>query len=648
MISLRELLITEKRDIIPDEEVKERSWVVVLRYNPSLQVLLAKDEEGEWSFPGGQLDGKETPEDAAWRELEEETSLVPEKLDFLKTFYHDKPNKLKVSHVFCTEILKDVVLKAHSDAEKLKWFPIDNTPELKDLSRPKQDAIDLAVEKIHDPKKELKESISVGLSMGLPFELLTEGKRKTNSGYLIVMEGIDGSGKTSQRKILSKWLERKGWKVTVSKWGTSPQISELLKHGKQNKWLTPTLYSLLNASDMVWRYENEIRPALDRGHVVICDRYFYTSYVRDQLRGIKTEMLDEIYKGFAEPDLVLHFQVAPRLAVERLMRGKGFKWYNSGMDIGYDDDIEKCAFIYETNMHKAYSTFLPKVKNYKAVNSERSIREVFENIRGFIHKKIKTLERGRLEENTSFFGMLKQILAERMTFRQLYQGSESGRKERGRQDVNTKSMRVMSIDENEAWAFSYKSHPSTTGNRWHGYVQFFKENVRQTDDAMQIECMVDCDCPDYRYRYAYNNAQAGVGRIGKAAEWPYGNDNNGRKPRPRSQGGVGDYGVGLCKHLCALRDHLHTIISPEAPEPEDPAPAPEPKKVDTTPAAQKPQTSTAPDPDDDTYTDTRSGSETLQEYALPQPKPPGYVSELYKRLDEFVRTHPEFDVMCED
>ncbi len=238
-----------------------------------------------------------------------------------------------------------------------------------------------------------------------------------------------------------------------------------------------------------------------------------------------------------------------------------------------------------------------------------------------------------------------------MTFHQLYQGSESGRKERGRQDVNAKSMRVLTIDDNETWAFSYKSSPSTTGNRWHGYVQFFKENMRQTDNAMQIECMVDCDCPDYRYRYAYNNAQAGVGRIGKSSEWPYGNENNGRKWRPRSDGGVGDYGIGLCKHLCALRDFLRTVIEPDAPEPEDKTPPPKPKKKDTTtPASEKPQTSIAPDPDDDTYTDTRSGSDTLQEYAfLSQPiHPPGYKSEIYKRLEEFVRNHPAFDVQYED
>jgi len=250
----------------------------------------------------------------------------------------------------------------------------------------------------------------------------------------------------------------------------------------------------------------------------------------------------------------------------------------------------------------------------------------------------------------SFYNILKRILTETITFQSMYNRSEKGRKDRARTDVNVKPMRVMTLDDNEAWSFSYKSSPSTTGHRWHGYIQFFKENVRQTEDAMQLECMVDCDCPDYRYRYAYNNAKAGVGRIGKHPEWPYGNDNNGRKWRPRSQGGVGDYGVGLCKHLCALRDHLHTIIDPNAPEPEDVAPPPEPKKVDTTPAAQKPQTTVAPEPDDNTYTDSRTGSDTLQEhfFSQPQPRPPGYKSELYKRLEEFVKTNPEFDVQYED
>lgn len=236
----------------------------------------------------------------------------------------------------------------------------------------------------------------------------------------------------------------------------------------------------------------------------------------------------------------------------------------------------------------------------------------------------------------SFSKILRKILTETVSFASLYRGSESGRKERGRQDVNAKPMQVMTLDQNEAWAFSYKSNPSTTGHRWHGYVQFFKENVKSETDASKLQCMVDCDCPDYRYRYAYNNAQAGAGRIGKHSEWPYGNENNGQKPRPRSQGGVGDYGVGMCKHLCALGEFLKTKISPEAPEPEDPAPVPKKKIIKKpTPPAKAPQTTKAPDPEDDTYTDSRSGSETLMEG----------ISSLYDRLDKFAKSNPEFTVM---
>jgi len=394
MISLRDI-ITEKSSVLPEEKVKERSWVLVFCYNPSLKILLARDDENNWSFPGGQLDDGETAEEAAWRELKEETGIVPEKLEFLKTIYHDKPNKLKVSNVFYTEISKNVKLKASSDVEKLKWFSINDLPKLDDLSKPKKGVVDLAVEKVYDSKKELAENISDAIALGIPLQLLTERKqhKKTEKGYLIVFEGIDGAGKSTQRKLLTKWLEGKGWKVSVSKWGTSPEISELIKNGKEQRWLTPALFSLLNASDMVWRYENEIKPALDKGHVVICDRYYYTSYVRDSLRGVNKKMLDHIYENFVEPDLVVHFKVPPRLAVERLLREKGFKWYSGGMDIGYHKNLEECALIYETNMDREYDEVLKKAKNYKQVVSERRIGEIFHEIKHFIYERVKAVRR---------------------------------------------------------------------------------------------------------------------------------------------------------------------------------------------------------------------------------------------------------------
>ena len=769
MISLRDI-ITERRATIPDDEIKERSWVLVFRYNPAFEILLARDEDGKWSFPGGQWDEGESAEDAAWRELEEETGLVPDTLNFLKTVYHDKPNKLKVSHVFYTEVSKDVKVKASDDVEKLKWFRSDDLPDLDDLSKPKQEVVDLAAKEIYDAKKELKEYVDLFTSIGynVPQTLLTEEKKRTQNGYLIVFEGIDGVGKTTQRRNLKEWLEKKGWKVSSSKWGTSPTISKLIKVGKIQKWLSPMLFSLLHASDMIWRYENEIKPALEKGHVVLCDRYCYTSYVRDKLRGIRPELLDQIYSNFVEPDLVIHFEVEPHMAVERLLRDKGFKWYNSGMDIGYSGDQEECALAYEKNMDREYKKLLPKVKNYKHVNTNRSIEEIFEELKGFVREKIEMVRKDRLNENAahpgtidgwlepngtchyvadthsawasrtfgipipketdpgymraairlnqlmsqkgwvvvivtprertvfvdagevswnsltryqrdwireisqfgykilggkiivgnepqnppykiksliagkeyspnmtegklSFFGMMKEVLLERMSFADLYNRSDPARIKRAN-NVRVRPLKVTTMDGNEAWTFRYKSSPSTTGSPWKGYVQFFKDDVTNKENAGEIDCMVDCSCPDYRYRWAYANAKQDASKVG-AGSW------SGCINSPPKVMNPGEY-PGMCKHLIALGEYLKTNIEPDAPEPEQPTTRPmyEPRKVKpkVKPIVQEPVgTIDAPDPDDG-YSDVRAGS--LQEGR----------SQLYDRIDNFAKNNVEFDVMYED
>ena len=207
----------------------------------------------------------------------------------------------------------------------------------------------------------------------------------------------------------------------------------------------------------------------------------------------------------------------------------------------------------------------------------------------------------------------------------------------------------MATEDGEAWAFNYKSdHPtSTTNQRYHGFIRFLKENVGENDNASKLECMVDCDCPDYRYRFAYNNAKAGAGTIGHQSDgWKYHNNSSGAAPRSRAQGGVGDYGTGICKHLCALSEFLKTKIEPTAPSPDDePEQEVEPevpdkkalKKQPMAPPSTGQQTTDAPDPDD--YSDSRGGTDTLQE---------GHQSALYGRMENFIRTTPQFDVQYED
>ena len=239
---------------------------------------------------------------------------------------------------------------------------------------------------------------------------------------------------------------------------------------------------------------------------------------------------------------------------------------------------------------------------------------------------------------------MRQLLTERMSFRQLFSRSERGRKQRGRSQVKSKSSSVRSLDEGEAWTFSYKSSPSTTGNRWHGFIRFFKQDASNKQSAMDLDCMIDCDCPDYRFRYAYNNSKADAGFAGDNPNWKYSNQNNGRPPRPRSQGGVGDYGVGMCKHLCGLADYLKTKIEPNAPDPDDAPPIVTKRASPPVPAAPpKAPTTRAPSldrghpirkPPGGGYSDSRE----LQEGK----------SSLSNRIDRFAKENPEFEISYEE
>lgn len=138
----------------------------------------------------------------------------------------------------------------------------------------------------------------------------------------------------------------------------------------------------------------------------------------------------------------------------------------------------------------------------------------------------------------SFADIMRKVLTETMSFRDLLRRSDSARKDRARH-IRTKSLGVTTMDGNEAWRFSYKSDPgwSTTGQRWRGHIIFFKEDVSNKESAMDLQCMSDCSCPDFRYRWAYRNAEAGVAPIGSNSL----NQNNGRPPRPYN-----DLGVGAC------------------------------------------------------------------------------------------------------
>src|ERR1700674_2486096 len=160
-------------------------------------------------------------------------------------------------------------------------------------------------------------------------------------GRLFIVEGIDGSGKSTQLSLLHKWLEAKGYGVVFSEWNSSPLVKETTKLGKKKKLLTPATFSLIHCTDFADRTERSILPLLKAGAVVLCDRYIYTAFARDVARGMDREWVRELYGFAVKPAAAFYFRVPLATAIGRVVGARdGFKYYEAGLDLGLTDDAE--------------------------------------------------------------------------------------------------------------------------------------------------------------------------------------------------------------------------------------------------------------------------------------------------------------------
>jgi dTMP kinase len=154
-------------------------------------------------------------------------------------------------------------------------------------------------------------------------------------GKLFVVEGIDGSGKTTQLGLLAKWLSAAGHRVFVTEWNSSALVKAATKTGKKKNALTPMTFSLLHATDFADRLLYKIIPPLKAGMIVLADRYAYTAFARDATRGVDRQWVRELYSFAVRPDLALYFRVpidlgwsANPLESFRLFQGKVLDEYD--------------------------------------------------------------------------------------------------------------------------------------------------------------------------------------------------------------------------------------------------------------------------------------------------------------------------------
>jgi dTMP kinase len=176
-----------------------------------------------------------------------------------------------------------------------------------------------------------------------------------HAGALIVVEGIDGSGKTTQQQLLRKWLASRGMPVFYTEWNSSPLVKKATKAGKKKAALTPTTFSLLHATDFADRHLYQIVPPLKAGMVIVADRYVYTAFARDQARGVHPEWIRGVYSFATKPDLAFYFRVPVDVAVKRLLSARlKLKYYEAGMDLGLSADTVESFRLFQQRVVAEY------------------------------------------------------------------------------------------------------------------------------------------------------------------------------------------------------------------------------------------------------------------------------------------------------
>ena len=192
-------------------------------------------------------------------------------------------------------------------------------------------------------------------------------------GRLIVVEGIDGSGKSTQIALLSQWLRLRGYAVAFSEWNSSPLVRETTRRGKKKEMFTPTSFSLIHATDFADRLEGYIMPLLKAGAVVCADRYTYTAFARDVVRGVDRDWVRNLYRFALKPDLVFYFKVPLEIALGRILGGRNaLKYYEAGMDLGLSHNIEESFRIFQGRILAEYESMIGEM-GFHVIDATKSI-----------------------------------------------------------------------------------------------------------------------------------------------------------------------------------------------------------------------------------------------------------------------------------
>lgn len=175
-------------------------------------------------------------------------------------------------------------------------------------------------------------------------------------GRLIVLEGIDGSGKSTQIDLLNKWLESLGYATICTEWSSARLVSGVTQLAKRAMSLTPTTFALLHATDFAHRQAYDIIPPLKAGMVVLADRYVYTAFARDVARGVDRRWARKVYSFAVRPDLVIYLKATIEATLQRLLSShEQIKPYEAGMDLNISGDRVESFRVFQSRLIREFN-----------------------------------------------------------------------------------------------------------------------------------------------------------------------------------------------------------------------------------------------------------------------------------------------------
>ncbi|MGB0578119.1 MAG: dTMP kinase [Limisphaerales bacterium] len=207
-------------------------------------------------------------------------------------------------------------------------------------------------------------------------------------GRLIAVEGLDGSGKSTQIYLLKRWLELQGLRVYFSEWNSSSLVKSATSKGKKRTLLTPTTFSLIHATDFADRYERQLVPLLRAGYLVLCDRYSFTAFARDVVRGCPPDWVRGLYNFAAKPDLTFFFKARLETSLDRILSGRPqLKYFEAGMDLNLSPDIEDSFRIFQSRMLEQYLSMTTEY-GFTVIDANGSIEPQQALVRKLVANKI--------------------------------------------------------------------------------------------------------------------------------------------------------------------------------------------------------------------------------------------------------------------